>query len=108
MGTGNAADITGVNTPTLQATPDVVTKLVIPDFGDQCHLVTKPRCRHRNIGGASPHRFVEALLMLKTCVRLPCIEVDADASNTDDVRDHDDSRVGATFSTRYSIEVVTW
>ena len=52
--------------------------------------------------------MVEALLMLKTCVRLPCIEVDADASNTDDVRGHGDSRVGATFSTRYSIEVVTW
>ena len=110
MSTGDTAYIAGVDTPTLEATPDVLAEGVIADFGDKGDAVTKSRGSHGDISRASTDRLVKTLLVVKPRVGLLRIEVDANPTDADDLNGHGvrDSRVGATVSTRYCMEVVTW
>ena len=81
------ADIGGVDTPVAQLAPYVVAELLATDLRGDSGMTAQPRGGDGDVGGRAADRLGEGLRVEEAGIDLLRIEVDADTTDGDDLRD---------------------
>ena len=93
-------DVRRVDTPRGELRADVVTQGALAHLRHDGGPTAEARRGHGDIGGGAAHGLGEGLRLEEARTLLLRVEVDAHASDGDDLRDHDDATRGATTSRR--------